>query len=440
MTSTSDTHSDATSASVAESAHCGCPDEPRGALSRRTVLGALGAAGAATLLDLTPGHRYAFAAGGAPVGDTLVCLFLRGGMDGLSVVPPIGDSGYAARRPTIAVPPSQAIKLDRMFALHPRMAPLKTVWDRLDLAIIAATGDADGTRSHFDAEDAMERGVKGGDSVYTGWIDRHFTSRSEGQPPFPSVAIGGRLPTSLRGPAQDIVIRSASDFGLNVGEAVEPRTKRALHDLHSGFASPVATQGKETLRAIDLLRARRGKAYTPANGATYPATEFGRALQEVAQLIKAKVGLEAACLDLPGWDMHQGIGTPDQGLMAAQLDDFAGGLAAFYTDLGPLMARTTVVTMSEFGRTVAENGSNGTDHGYGSNMFLMGGGIRGGRVYGRWPTLAKDKLDKQGDLMVTTDYRDVLAEIVRVRMRNGRLGDVFPGHRARPIGFTEQYR
>jgi uncharacterized protein (DUF1501 family) len=418
-------------------ASCGCPDSD--GISRRAMLGALGAAGAMTVLDLTPGRRYAFAATGAPVGDTLICLFLRGGMDGLSVVPPIGDPGYASRRPTIAVPPSQALKLDRMFALHPHMAPLKKVWDRRDLAIVAAVGDALGTRSHFDAEDAMERGVKGGDSVYTGWIDRHFTSRSKGQPPFPSVAIGSRLPTSLRGPAQDIVIRSASDFRLNVGAAVEKRVERALGDLHSGFVSPVATQGKETLRAISLLRARRGKTYTPANGATYPATEFGRALQEIAQLVKAKVGLEAACLDLPGWDMHQGIGTPDQGLMATQLDDFAGGLAAFYTDLGPLMARTTVVTMSEFGRTVAENGSNGTDHGYGSYMFVMGGGIRGGKVYGRWPTLAKAKLDPQGDLMVTTDYRDVLAEIVRVRMRNGRLGEVFPSYRPRPVGFAEQY-
>ncbi len=422
-------------------AACGCPDEgqdsaPRRGVTRRGLLAAAGIAGAATALDLAPGRRYAFAAG-APVGDTLICVFLRGGMDGLSVVPPIGDPGYAARRPTIAVPASQALPLDRMFAFHPRMAPLKKVWDRKDLAVIVAAGDPDGTRSHFDAEDAMERGVAGGDSVFTGWIDRHFTSRSEGQPPFPSVAIGYRLPTSFRGPAQDIVMRSASEFRLAVPDAAEAKVERALGDLHSGFTHPSATQAKETLRAIRLLASRRGKTYAPANGATYPATEFGRALQEVAQLIKAKVGLEAAAVDLGGWDMHTAMGTPDSGLMANQLDDFAGGLGAFYIDLGSLMATTTVVTMSEFGRTVAENGSQGTDHGYGNVMFAMGGGIRGGKVYGRWPTLAKAQLDKQGDLRATTDYRDVLAEIVRQRMRNGRLSEVFPRYRPRAVGFAD---
>ncbi|HVE64877.1 MAG TPA: DUF1501 domain-containing protein [Mycobacteriales bacterium] len=420
---------------------CGCPAEgaesaDRRGITRRGLLAAAGLAGAATALDLTPGRRYAFAAG-APVGDTLLCVFLRGGMDGLSAVPPIGDPGYAARRPTIAVSESEALRLDRTFGFHPRMAPLKEVWDRKDLAVIVAAGDPDGTRSHFEAEDAMERGVAGGDSVFTGWIDRHFTSRAEGQPPFPSVAIGYRLPTSFRGPAQDIVMRSASDFRLNVPEASEARVERALGDLHSGFTSSSGTQAKETLRAIRLLASRRGVTYEPANGATYPASEFGRALQEIAQLIKARVGLEAATLDLNGWDMHSAMGTPDSGLMADHLEDFAGGLGAFYTDLGPLMATTTVVTMSEFGRTVAENGSNGTDHGHGNVMFAMGGGIRGGKIYGQWPTLEKAELDKQGDLRATTDYRDVLAEIVRQRMRNGRLSEVFPRYRPRALGFAE---
>ena len=429
---------DTTSAPVhAMAASCGCPDDAdaRRGLSRRGLLAAAGIAGAATLLD-GPGRRYAFAAG-APVGDTLICVFLRGGIDGLSAVAPIGDPSYAARRPTIAVPPDEALRLDRMFGLHPRMAPLKPVWDRKDLAIVVAAGDPDGTRSHFDAEDAMERGVAGGDSVFTGWIDRHFTSRAQGQPAFPSVAIGNRLPTSLRGPAQDIVMRSASDFRLDVPAAAEAKVERALAELHSGFRHASATQAKETLRSIRQLAARRGKTYVPAEGATYPATEFGRALQEIAQLIKARVGLEAACVDLGGWDMHSGMGTTENGLMATQLDELASGLGAFYTDLGALMATTTIVTMSEFGRTVAENGSQGTDHGYGNAMFVMGGGIRGGKVYGRWPGLAKDKLDKQGDLVVTTDYRDVLAEVVRQRMRNGRLSEVFPRYRPRAIGFAD---
>lgn len=417
---------------TAVDASCDCP----GRLTRRRfIAGALGAAGA---LSLTRGGtQLAFAADG-PVGDVLVCVFLRGGMDGLSVVPPVGEAAYYAARPTIAVPADRVIRVDPLFGLHPRLAPLQPAWDAGHLAVVHAAGDPTGIRSHFEAEDQMERAAAGSSSLFTGWIDRHFTTRAEGDAGFPAIAIGPSIPTSLVGPAQDAAIRSVSEFRVLAPPAVAQKVERALEELHADVAGPTAERGRETLRVIRRLASETGSAYRPDNGVTYPATEFARALSEVARLIRAGVGLEAACVDLGGWDMHVGIGTPDRGAMATQLTVLAEGLAAFYRDLGSRMGSVTVVTMSEFGRTFHENGSNGADHGYGNAMLVLGGGIRGRKVYARWPGLAPNQLDKMGDLKVTTDYRDVLAEIVSVRMRNPRLSRVFPDFSPRPLGLARR--
>ncbi len=420
---------------IAMTSGSSCDCTPAGGITRRSLLAGLGAAGALSLTE--GGTQLAFAAGG-PAGDVLVCVFLRGGMDGMSVVVPVGEAAYYAARPTIAVPADRVIRVDPLFGLHPKLAPLQTAWDAGDLAVVHAAGDPTGIRSHFEAEDQMERAVTGSSSLYTGWIDRHFTTRDQGDPAFPSVAIGPAIPTSLLGPAPDAAIRSVGDFRVLAPAAVAGKVEQALDDLHADVEGATAGQARETLRVVRLLRAQAGAAYTPANGASYPATEFARRLSEVARLIRADVGLEAACIDLGSWDMHAGLGTPDRGAMANMLTVFAEGLAAFYRDLGGLMGAVTVVTMSEFGRTFAENGSNGTDHGYGNAMFVLGGGIRGGKVYARWPGLAPDKLDKMGDLRVTTDYRDVLAEIVSRRMRNSRLAEVFPGFRPTPLGLAER--
>jgi uncharacterized protein (DUF1501 family) len=410
---------------------CDCP----GTVSRRGLLaGSLGAVGGLSLSRA--GTSLAFAAGG-PVGDVLVCVFLRGGMDGLSVVPPVGEPAYYAARPTIAIPADRAIRINPMFGLHPKLAPLQPAWDAGDLAVVHAVGDPTGIRSHFEAEDQMERAAAGSASVYTGWIDRHFTTRAEGDAGFPSLAVGPRIPASLVGPADEAAIRSAADFRVLAPQAVVRKVERALEELHADVEGPTADRARGTLRVVRRLAGQTGAAYAPGKGATYPGTDFARALSEVARLIRANVGLEAACVDLGGWDMHTGLGTADNGAMATQLTVLAQGLAAFYRDLGSRMRSVTVVTMSEFGRTFHENGSNGTDHGFGNAMLVLGGGIRGRKVYGRWPGLRKDQLDRMGDLKVTTDYRDVLAEIVSVRMRNPRLSKVFPGFRPRPLGLAD---
>ncbi len=412
-------------------APCDCPEGE--GLTRRRLLAAAGLAGA---IGVT-GARFSFAAAG-PKGDTLVFVFLRGGMDGLSVVAPVGDPEYAKKRPTIAVPKSVAIPLDRLFGMHPNMAPLKKAWDARDLAVVHATGEPDGTRSHFEAQDSFERGVAADSGIYTGWIDRAFTSRPSGLPPFPSVAIGSAVPVSMRGPAPDFAVQQASDFRIQCPPDVEKQYNTALGTLYADVAGNVGDDGRRTIRMISLLAARRGKVYEPANGAVYPANTFGQRLQEVASFIKSGSGLEAAAIDLDGWDLHAAAGGPSGGLMADMVTTLAGGLGAFYTDLGSAMNNITVVALSEFGRTPAENGSAGTDHGYGNCMFVMGGGIRGGKVYARWPGLGAKQLDDRGDLRVTIDYRDVLADVVMNRMGNSRVGDVFPGHRARPLGLADK--
>ena len=432
---TMDTSTDTSTDTGTTAGTCDCP--PSGGLTRRRLLAGVGAFGALGLVR--GGTQLAFAAG-RPAGDVLVCVFLRGGMDGMSVVPPVGEAAYYAARPTIAIPADRVIRVDRLFGLHPRLAPLKPAWDAGDLAVVHATGDPTGIRSHFEAEDQMERAAAGASSLYTGWIDRHFTSRAEGEPAFPSIAVAPRIPTSMLGPAPDAAVGSVAEFQVRAPAEVAEKVHRALGDLHADVAGVTAERARDTLRVVELLASQTGTAYAPANGAVYPASEFGRALSEVARLIRAGVGLEAACVDLGGWDMHAGIGTADTGAMASQLTVFAEALAAFYRDLGGLMSSVTVVTMSEFGRTFAENGSNGTDHGYGNAMFVLGGGIRGKRVYARWPGLAREQLDYSGDLRVTTDYRDVLAEIVAVRMRNSRLSSVFPGFRPRFVGLAEPRR
>jgi uncharacterized protein (DUF1501 family) len=410
-----------------------CDCSRPGAFTRRTLFAGLGAMGALTLTR--GGAQLAFGASGPP-GDVLVAVFLRGGMDGMSVVPPVGEAAYYAARPTIAIPADRVIRLDPLFGLHPKLAPLRSAWTAGDLAVVHAAGDPTGIRSHFEAEDQMERAAAGSPSLYTGWIDRHFTTRAEGNPAFPSIAVAPRIPTSLVGPAPDAAIRSVADFRVQAPADVAGKVEQALKDLHADVAGPTAERARETLRVVRALAAQTGTAYVPGNGAVYPATEFARGLSEVARLIRAGVGLEAACVDLGGWDMHVGIGNADTGAMATQLTVFAEALAAFYQDLGALMGGVTVVTMSEFGRTFAENGSNGTDHGYGNAMFVLGKGVKG-KVYARWPGLAADQLDKMGDLKVTTDYRDVLAEIVSVRMLNSNLTSVFPGFTPRFVGLAK---
>jgi len=378
--------------------------------------------------------RVAFAATPSTQRDVLVCIFQRGAADGLNMVVPVGDDDYYKNRPTIRIAqPSggagAAIDLDGFFALHPSLAPFKELWDDGVLAAVHATGSPDPSHSHFDAMDFMERGTPGSKSIPTGWIGRHLGSLSTGNTsPFRAVGMGTLVQASLRGPVAATALQSIADFHLDGKGAQATQIASFQASLSSLYADNawLDLQAQQTVSAINTLAAANPGAYQPQNGAKYPDTDFGSAMMQVSQLIKADLGLEVACVDLGGWDTHasQGGATGQQADLLAEL---AGGLAAFHADLADRMNRIIVVTMSEFGRRLLENGSGGTDHGHGNCMFVLGGGVNGGKVYADWPGLAPAQLASPGDLAVTTDYRTILAEIVDRRLVNSKLSEVFPG-------------
>ncbi len=373
--------------------------------------------------------------GQEPKGDILVVVFQRGGMDALNAVIPHGEAQYHDLRPTLAIDdPSTgadntAIDLDGFFGLHPSLRPFKDIWDENALAIVHACGSPDPTHSHFDAMDYMERGTPGEKSIATGWLARHMeTAAWENKSPFRAVGMGGILQSSLRGPIPVTTLQSITNFhlgGNNASDAVR-QFQTTLAELY-GVGTSLDDEGQLTFSATDLLESVVSAGYTPANSAEYPQSEFGLGLQQIAQLIKAEVGLEIACVDIGGWDTHAAQGALD-GVLPSLLDDFSRSLAAFYKDLGTLMSRVTVVTMSEFGRRLQENGNGGTDHGHGGVMFLMGQNVNGGKVHGRWPGLSTQQLYGPGDLEITSDYRDVLGEIVQKRLMNDKLDLVFPNY------------
>ncbi len=368
--------------------------------------------------------------------DILVCVFMRGAADGLNLVVPYGDKDYYSSRETLAIAQPDAgnaqtaIDLDGFFGLHPNLRPLKDIYDASALAIVHAVGSPDPTHSHFDAMDFMERGTPGEKSIPTGWIGRHLQQVAvSNQTPFRAVGMGSLLQASLRGPVPATALQSIAEFHLQGDQKKAQAIQAALAALYDGNGF-VEMEGQQTLQAMrDLAKIAQGP-YAPANGANYPATAFGKSLQTVAQLVKSGMGLEVACVDIGGWDTHVQEGTTSDGQMPRLIDEFAKGLAAFYTDLQDQMGHITVVTMSEFGRRVQENTSRGTDHGHGNVMFVMGGGINGKKVYGEWPGLSKDDLYGPGDLAITTDFRDVLGEIVQKRLGNTNLAAVFPNYNA----------
>lgn len=365
--------------------------------------------------------------------DTLVVIFMRGGADGLNIVVPHGDADYYAHRRALAIAEpgsnraTSALDLDGFFGLHPSLKPLQELWHERALAAVHAVGSPDPTHSHFDAMDYMERGTPGEKQMATGWIGRHLqVQASDNRSPFRAVGLGTIVQQSLRGPISALSLQSIADFHLR-GETSElKRIQQTIASLYEG-GDMLQVEGQETIQALDLLARLASARYTPAHGAKYPASYFGQSLQTLAQLIKSDVGVDVGAVDIGGWDTHQQQGAAE-GPMARLMHELAQGLYAFYTDLQERMKRITLVTMSEFGRRVQENSSHGTDHGHGNVMIVMGGAVNGGKVYAEWPTLAEERLYGPGDLAVTTDFRDVLGEIVQKRLGNANLAAVFPGH------------
>jgi uncharacterized protein (DUF1501 family) len=354
---------------------------------------------------------------------TMIVVFLRGGADGLNLVAPIEDDVYYRVRPRIGITKDEAIRLDDMFGLNPRLAGLEAAYKDGDLAIVHQTGSEDATRSHFEAQDLMEHGgLVGG-----GWLGRYLRfSAGTSAWPLAAVAIGKTQPECMRGAPAAVTFESFDALSLGSAPTSFHNELARLYALEQDFLSQA---GRDTLRALESVQKLRDAKYQPANGAKYPDGGFGRGLSQMAHMIKAEVGLRAACIDLDGWDTH----LSSQSIMTPLMEALGNGLQAFRQDLGPLMAHTTVVVMTEFGRRAYENVSLGTDHGRASAMFVMGGGVNGGRVVNEWKGLENDILEGPGDLPVVYNYRNVLAAVMSRHGHADILNQVFPEFSVAPL-------
>jgi uncharacterized protein (DUF1501 family) len=410
------------------------------AITRRAFMrgGAMAAIGTAALPGFLTRAAFGLDMGTATRNKRLVVIFQRGAADGLNIVVPHGERSYYSMRPSINVPRNSVIDLDGMFGLHPSMSALKPIWDQRHLAIVHAAGSPDPTRSHFDAQDFMESGTPGLKSTEDGWLNRAIrTEKGKDNAPFRAVALGTSLPRILAGTAPAVAISNVNQFGVGGrNPAAQPlaNTFEAMYD--QSVDSVLHGTGQETFDAVKMLKSADPSKYTPAPGANYPRGRFGDALRQTAQLIKANLGVQVAFTDIGGWDHHVNEGNT-QGQLANILRDFSQSIAAFWTDLGTLAEDTVIVTMSEFGRTARENGNRGTDHGHANVMFVLGGPVRGGHVYGQWPGLAPEQLYEGRDLAVTTDFRRVVGEMVYAHLGNRNLPTVFPEFENSPGKFLK---
>ena len=378
-------------------------------------------------LGFAPSFLARAAAGSTARKRLLVVVFQRGAVDGLNMVVPYGEADYYRLRPTIAVgrpgAADAALDLDGFFGLHPRMAPLAPYWASGSLAVVHACGSPHGTRSHFDAQDYMETATPGVKSTRDGWMNRYL--QAAGEPaPLRGIAVTRQMPRALQGAAPALAFPAVSAFDVRGGAA-----GRALDAAYAaGGDARLSAAARDAVEAMRVLRGT-ASAYTAAAGVDYPRSPFGQAMQEIARLANADVGLEIAVAESGGWDHHVNEGGA-AGQLGQRLGELSRGIAALAADLGSRLADTVIVTISEFGRTAAENGTRGTDHGHGNAMLLLGGPVRGGAVHGRWPGLREDQRWEGRDLAVTTDFRDVFGEILvrHLALAPAALARVFPGH------------
>jgi uncharacterized protein (DUF1501 family) len=365
---------------------------------------------------------------------TLIAIFQRGAVDGLNVVVPYQEPAYYDLRPSIAIPKPNggneaALDLDGFFGLHPSLAAFKPLWDTKRLAIVHASGSPDNTRSHFDAQDYMESATPGVKSTADGWLNRFLQTNADPQKSlFRAVSMTQNMPRVMQGRAATLAIANLSDFNIRAGQssASVQGGFEAMYD-DKFVKDALHGTGRETFEAINYLKQVNPSQYKPENGAVYPQNQLGNSLRQIAQLIKAGVGLEVAFTDVGGWDTHVNEGN-QQGQLGNLLRQFSNSIAALATDLGQRMDDVVILTMSEFGRTARENGNRGTDHGHANAMFVVGNSVRGGKVYGDWPGLKSDQLYEGRDLALTTDFRDVFGEIAQKHLGAGNLKSIFPGY------------
>jgi len=373
----------------------------------------------------------------APNGKTLICLFQRGAADALNMVVPHGEKAYYTMRPSIAIPrpaglgrsaaAGSAIDLDGFYGLHPSLAPLKQLYDRGILAPVHAVGSPSATRSHFDAQDYMESGTPDVKGTTDGWLNRYLAVKGTCDEckvnPFRAVSLTQQTPRIMEGRAETVAMNSLNEFTVRTTGSQADR----LESLYrTGSADLVHGTGAEMFDAVKMLKAANPQKYLPRNGAEYPRSQFGQRLLQIAQLIKADVGMEIAFADVGGWDTHvnQGAAT---GQLSARLNDFSQSVSALVTDLGDRMGDVVILTMSEFGRTARENGNRGTDHGHAGALFVIGGDVKGGKVYGKWPGLEQEQLYEGRDLALTTDFRAVFSEVTSRHLGAAQVDRIFPG-------------
>ena len=376
-------------------------------------------------------------------GKTLIVLFQRGAADALNVLVPFGDPGYYSARPQLAIgSPARgngalgAIDLDGFFGLHPAMASFKPLWERGLLAPIHAVGSPSATRSHFDAQDYMETGTPDRKGTPDGWLNRYLavkgtcescapTGAPAGGSPFRAVAMSAQMPRILAGASAVVAMNAIEEFSIRANGGDAEQRLEALY--RTGRSDVIHGSGRDMFEALKVLRAANPQQYRPAPGAVYPRSPFGQRLLQIAQLIKAGVGLEVAFADVGGWDTHVNQGAA-QGQLANRLRDFSDAVGALVTDLGDRMDDVVILTCSEFGRTVRQNGTGGTDHGHAGAMFVIGGRVKSGTVHGRWPGLAREQLYEGRDLALTTDFRSVFSEITSRHLGLADTSALFPGY------------
>lgn len=409
-------------------------------MTRRFFLhnGALAIAGTAAIPSFLVRSVLAEAAAAAP-GRRLVVIFQRGAADGLNVVVPYREKNYYAMRPTIAIPQNQVLDLDGFFGLHPALASFKPLYEQGHLAVVHAAGSPSMNRSHFDAQDYMESGTPDVKSTRDGWLNRALQAQDaccrEHHTAFRALALGPEVPLTLTGSIPAIAITNVNGFSVAGRGPVLSPAAEAFEAMYADTGDHILhAAGDETFDAVKMLRDANPAQYQPASGANYPNSEFGNSMRQIAQLLKANLGVEAAFTDVYGWDTHHAQGGVE-GQLAGRLRDFSDSIAAFWRDMGDSAENITIVTMSEFGRTAHENGTGGTDHGHANAMFVLGGQVKGGKVYGRWPGLSEEQLNQGRDLALTTDYRQVLGEVVTQSLGAENLDLVFPGAGLAPNRF-----
>jgi uncharacterized protein (DUF1501 family) len=407
-------------------------------LTRRAFMknGALAVVGSAAIPSFLTRSVLAQATTAQAQGKKLVVIFQRGAADGLNIVVPYREKTYYDLRPSIAIPQNHVIDLNGFFGLHPAMQPIKPLWDSGHLAIVHACGSPDPSRSHFDAQDFMESGTPGLKSTPDGWLNRALAAEDAAchsgscsahrAASFRAVALGSQLPRTLQGRIPAVAIDNVKNFNVGGQSPDAAPLAASFESMYSDSVNAVLHgTASETFEAVKMLKAADPGQYVPAAGANYPNGPFGHSMKQIAQLLKANLGVEAAFADIGGWDTHQNQGSVN-GQLANRLKEFSESLAAFWTDMGDDAQNITLVTMSEFGRTVHQNGTGGTDHGHANVMFVLGGPVAGQKVYGKWPGMDKHQLYEERDLAITTDFRQVLGEAAYRTLGSKNLELVFP--------------